>query len=355
MAAKLKTTISGAKASLAELALILNKGMEADLVKLLNSNEVKTVPCFPTRQIGFNYALGGGLPKGRVVEIFGPEASGKTTLALDVIANLQVEDPDAEVLYVDQEHALDPMYMKNIGVDLNRVLIAQPDYGEQALQLIENALETKAFSIIVCDSVASLTPKAEFEGEMEDSSMGLQARMMGKGLRKITPKASNSGTTVIFINQTREKLGAMFSNPETTPGGNALKFFASQRIRMTKSMGAATEGERTSVTAKLTVVKNKIAPPFRTAETSIIFGKGYDRYESLINLAIANNVLVQGGSWITLPSGEKIQGRANLVEMLETNQEFYKDIYDRVNKVLYMANTEANQFNASEDNIGDNV
>jgi recombination protein RecA len=286
------------------------------------------VECTPTGSLSLDIALGGGIPKGRVIEIYGPESSGKTTLTLHAIAEVQKRGGTAA--FIDAEHALDPAYAKRIGVDVENLLLSQPDNGEQALEIVETLVRSNAVDLIVVDSVAALVPRAEIEGEMGDSHMGLQARLMSQALRKLTGVISRSHATVIFINQIRMKIGVMFGNPETTTGGNALKFYASVRmdIRRIAQIKAGEEiiGNRTRVK----VVKNKIAPPFRQAEFDIMYNQGISRSGDVLDLAVEKGIVEKAGAWFSY-KGEKIsQGREAAKEYLQANPKVMEEIAKQV-------------------------
>ncbi len=286
-----------------------------------------------TGNLALDIALGvGGLPRGRVVEVFGPEASGKSTLAMHVVAEAQRNG--GTCAYIDAEHAMDPAYAANIGVDVDELLISQPDTGEQALEIADILVRSGSMDVIVIDSVAALTPRAEIEGEMGDTHVGLQARLMSQALRKITGNLNKSDTICIFINQLREKIGVMFGSPETTPGGRALKFYSSVRldIRRIESLkdGAEVVGNRTRVK----VVKNKVAPPFRQAEFDIMYGKGVSREGSLLDISVENDIVKKSGAWYTY-EGEQIgQGRENVKKFLTENPDLMMEIQDRVLKAV---------------------
>src|SRR3954469_17190544 len=284
-------------------------------VLMLGSRAALPVEVITTGSIGIDNALGaGGFPRGRAVEVFGPESSGKTTLALHVIAEAQKAGGVAA--FIDAEHALDPMYAANLGVDTENLIVSQPDYGEQALEIAQALVASQAIDVIVIDSVAALTPKAEVEGEMGDSHMGLQARMMSQALRKLTASVSRANTCLIFINQLREKIGVMFGNPETTTGGRALKFYASVRVEVRRATalkdGETVVGNRT----KIKIVKNKIAAPFREVEVDILYGKGISREGDILDLGVQQALLEKSGSWYSF-KGERIgQGRENARQTL---------------------------------------
>jgi recombination protein RecA len=295
----------------------------------LDGDDIPVIPGVPTGALSLDLALGGrGLPKGRVVEIYGPESSGKTTLALTAIANCQREGGVAA--FIDAEHALDPSWAKRIGVNLDEILVSQPDTGEQALEICELLVRSNAVNIIVIDSVAALIPRAEIEGEMGDSHVGLQARLMSQALRKLTGAIAKSDCIVIFINQLREKIGVMFGSPETTTGGRALKFYASVRIDI-RRIGAIKDGERNvgnRVRAK--VVKNKIAPPFREAEFDIMFDEGISSAGDLLDLAVADEIVTKAGSWFSYGETRVGQGRESAKGFLRENPELCKELRRKV-------------------------
>ena len=279
--------------------------------------------------LSLDVALGvGGVPKGRIIEVFGPESSGKTTLALHIVAEAQKAGGYAA--FIDAEHAMDPEYAKNLGVNLEELLVSQPDSGEQSLEIAETLVRSGALDIIVVDSVAALVPRAELEGEMGDSHMGLQARLMSQALRKLTGTVSRSNTTVLFVNQIREKIGVMFGNPETTPGGRALKFYSSVRmdIRRITSLkeGADIVGNRTRVK----IVKNKVAPPFKSTEFDIMYGKGISREGDIIDLAIKGDIVEKTGAWFSYGEMKIGQGRENAKHYLQENEDIYSEIIKKV-------------------------
>src|SRR5262245_41620446 len=284
----------------------------------LGSRETVEVPAIPTGALSIDWALGvGGMPRGRVVEIFGPESSGKTTIALQVVAGAQREGGLAA--FIDAEHALDPEYARKLGVDIDNLLVSQPDTGEQALEIAEVLVRSGALDVCVIDSVAALVPRAELEGEMGDSHVGLQARLMSQALRKLTGVVSKSKICLIFINQIREKIGVMFGNPETTPGGRALKFYSSVRVDV-RRIGSIKEGEETiGNRTKLKVVKNKVAVPFRAAEFDILYGEGVSRLGDLIDLGLVHKLLEKSGSWISYGDTRIGQGRENARQFLKDN------------------------------------
>ena len=292
------------------------------------------IEVLPTGCLSLDLAIGvGGLPRGRIIEIYGPESSGKTTVALHVIAETQKAGGIAA--FVDAEHALDPVYAKNLGVNLDELYVSQPDTGEQALDITASLVNSKAVDVIVVDSVAALTPKAEIEGDMGDSHVGLQARLMSQALRKLTAITNKSKTCIIFINQLREKVGVMFGNPEVTAGGKALKFYASVRIDVRKSDALKDSTGAYGNHTKAKIVKNKVAPPFKTAEFDIIFGKGISKGSCLIDLGVQYEVIQKSGSWFSY-EGERIaQGREKAVEYLESNPEVANEIQTKILDAFY--------------------
>ena len=312
-------------AALAQIDKQFGKGS----IMRLGSKDAVPIATISTGSISFDAALGvGGVPRGRVIEIFGPESSGKTTITLQIIAEAQKAGGLAA--FVDAEHALDPIYAKKLGVDTDNLLVSQPDYGEQALEITEALVRSGAVDVLVVDSVAALVPKAELDGEMGDSHMGLQARLMSQALRKLTGTVSKSRTCLIFINQIREKIGVMFGNPETTPGGKALKFYSSVRIDI-RRIAAVKEGDVVvGSRTKVKIVKNKVAAPFREAEFDILYGEGISREGDVLDLAVANNIVDKSGAWYSY-SGERIgQGRENVRQFLKDN----KDIFGRIDSQL---------------------
>jgi recombination protein RecA len=312
---------------------------KGSILRLGSKDAIVPVAVISTGSISLDAALGvGGLPRGRVIEIFGPESSGKTTIALQVVAEAQKKGGIAA--FIDVEHALDPAYAKKLGVDIDNLLVSQPDYGEQALEITNHLTASGQIDVLVVDSVAALVPKAELDGEMGDSHMGVQARLMSQALRKLTGVVSRSRTCLIFINQIREKIGVMFGNPETTTGGRALKFYATVRLDIRRIAaikdGDTVIGNRT----KVKVVKNKVAAPFREAEFDIIYGEGISKEGDLIDLGVAQNVIEKSGSWISY-KGERIgQGRENARQFLKDNPDIRQSIDTELRKVLGLTKPE---------------
>lgn len=302
---------------------------KGSVMKLGESGAHMQVETIPTGSLGLDIALGvGGVPKGRIVEIYGPESSGKTTVALHMVAEVQKRGGIAG--FIDAEHALDPVYAKNIGVDIDNLYISQPDNGEQALEITETMVRSGALDIVIVDSVAALVPKAEIEGEMGDSHVGLHARLMSQALRKLTAVISRSNCVVIFINQLREKVGVMFGNPETTTGGRALKFYASVRLDVRRGETLKQSGEMVGNHTKVKVVKNKVAPPFKQAEFDIMFGTGISREGEILDLAAECSVVNKSGAWYSY-QGEKIgQGRENVKVFLKEHPEICEEIEKKV-------------------------
>jgi recombination protein RecA len=295
----------------------------------MGDRPVQDVEVIPTGSLALDLALGiGGLPRGRVVEIFGPESSGKTTMALEAVANAQKAGGVAA--YIDAEHALDPVYAKHLGVDVDNLIISQPDSGEQALEIADMLVRSGALDIIVVDSVAALVPKAEIEGEMGDSHVGLQARLMSQALRKLTPALAQANTTAIFINQLREKIGVMFGSPETTTGGKALKFYASVRLDIRRIQTLKAGGEAVGNRTRVKVVKNKMAPPFRSAEFDIMYGTGVSRAGSLIDIGAETGLIKKSGSWFTYQGDQLGQGREKVRSFLEDNPGLMDEIEHKI-------------------------
>ena len=295
--------------------------------------EAEKMESISTGSLGLDYALGvGGLPKGRIVEIYGPESSGKTTLALHVVAEAQKKGGIAA--FIDAEHAFDRFYAAKLGVDVENLLISQPDYGEQALEIAENLIRSGAIDVIVVDSVAALTPKSELEGEMGDSKMGLQARLMSQAMRKLTATINKTGCICIFINQLREKLGVLFGNPETTTGGNALKFYSSVRLDIRK-VSQIKEGENViGSRVKVKVVKNKVAPPFRKAEFDILYGEGISRTGEIVDLGVETGVIKKSGSWFSYGDSKLAQGRDAVKRLIDDNPELADELAAKIFEAL---------------------
>ena len=324
------------KALVAALGQIEKQFGKGSVMRLGDASASYEVEAISTGSLGLDIALGvGGLPRGRVIEIYGPESSGKTTLTLQVIAEAQRLGGTAA--FVDAEHALDPGYAEKLGVNVTELLVSQPDTGEQALEITDMLVRSGAVDVVVVDSVAALTPKAEIEGEMGDSHMGLQARLMSQALRKLTGNIKRSNTIVIFINQIRMKIGVMFGNPETTTGGNALKFYASVRLDI-RRIGAIKNGEEVvGNQTRVKVVKNKVAPPFREAEFEIMYGAGISRNGEIVDMGVANNLIEKSGSWYAY-NGERIgQGKENAKLFLETHPQVAKDIEAKLREKLLPA------------------
>jgi recombination protein RecA len=302
-------------------------------MRLGQRNAIAPIEAISTGAISIDYALGiGGLPRGRVIEIFGPESSGKTTLALQVIAEAQRMGGMAA--FVDAEHALDAQYAQKLGVDLENLLVSQPDHGEQALEIVEVLIRSNSVDVVVVDSVAALVPKAEIEGEMGEAQMGLQARLMSQALRKLTGVVSKSKTTLIFINQLREKIGVMFGNPETTTGGRALKFYASVRIDIRRIASIKDGDQVVGGRTRVKVVKNKVAPPFREAEFDIMYGEGISREGDLLDLAVEKRIVEKSGAWFAYNGDRLGQGRENAKQFLRDNPEIRQAIEDHVRRDL---------------------
>ncbi len=298
-------------------------------VMKLGDFQAMNIEAIPTGALGLDIALGiGGVPRGRIVEIYGPESSGKTTLALHVIAEAQ--KMNGEAAFIDAEHALDPVYAKHLGVDIDNLIVSQPDTGEQALEITEALIRSGALDVIVVDSVAALVPKAEIDGDMGDSHIGLQARLMSQALRKLAGAINKSKTVLIFINQLREKVGIMFGNPETTTGGRALKYYASVRLDIRKIENIKQDGEVVGNRARVKVVKNKVAPPFREAEFDIVYGKGISKEGNILDIGVNLDIVEKSGSWFSY-NGERIgQGRENVKNYLRENPEMMKEIEEKI-------------------------
>jgi recombination protein RecA len=321
------------KALAAALGQIEKQFGKGSVMRLGDAAATYDVEAVSTGSLGLDIALGiGGLPRGRVVEVFGPESSGKTTLTLQVIA--EVQRIGGTAAFVDAEHALDPSYAEKLGVNINELLVSQPDTGEQALEITDMLVRSSAVDIVVIDSVAALTPKAEIEGEMGEMQVGLQARLMSQALRKLTGNISRSNTIVVFINQIRMKIGVMYGNPETTSGGNALKFYASVRLDI-RRIGAIKSGEEvTGNMTRVKVVKNKVAPPFREAEFEIMYGQGISREGEIIELASTHGIMEKSGAWYSYKGNRIGQGKDNARAFLQANKEVSREIEDQVRAKL---------------------
>ena len=320
-------------------------------VMKLGDYKAMEVEAIPTGSLALDVALGiGGLPKGRIIEIFGPESSGKTTLALHAIA--EVQKTGGEAAFIDAEHALDPVYAKKLGVDIDDLIVSQPDTGEQALEIVEALVRSGAIDIIVVDSVAALVPKAEIDGDMGDSHMGLQARLMSQALRKLAGVINKSKAVVIFINQLREKVGVMFGNPETTPGGRALKFYSSVRLDIRRVESIKQDGEVVGNRTRVKVVKNKVAPPFREAEFDIMYGEGISKEGSVLDMAVKLDIIEKSGAWFSYNNAKIGQGRENVKKYLKENpeiaEEIEKKVRDNYNKAFEQALNEDEENNAEE-------
>ena len=320
------------EAALSQIEKQFGKGS----VMKLGEYQAMNVEAIPTGALSLDIALGiGGIPRGRIIEIFGPESSGKTTLALHAIAEAQ--KLGGEAAFIDAEHALDPVYAKHLGVDIDNLIVSQPDTGEQALEIAESLTRSGAIDIIVVDSVAALVPKAEIDGDMGDPHVGLQARLMSQALRKLAGVINKSKTVIIFINQLREKVGIMFGNPETTPGGRALKFYASVRLDIRKVENIKVDGEVTGARARVKVIKNKVAPPFREAEFDIVYGKGISKEGNILDLAVNLNLVEKSGAWFSY-KGEKIgQGRENAKQYIKEHAEIAKELETKIRENFMQA------------------
>ena len=315
----------------------IEKSYGKGTIMRMGGEPVENIPCIPTGSISFDLAIGiGGYPKGRVIEIYGPESSGKTTLAIHAIAEAQKAGGIAA--FIDAEHAFDRFYAENLGVDIENLLVSQPDNGEQALEITDHLIRSGAIDIIVIDSVAALTPKAEIEGEMGDSKMGLQARLMSQALRKLTSNISKTKTCVIFINQLRDKIGVMFGNPETTTGGNALKFYASLRVDV-RRIGQLKDGEEvTGNRTRVKIVKNKIAPPFKKAEFDLVYGKGISKTGEIIDLGVDFNIIKKSGSWFSYGDTKLGQGREGVKNLLDDNLELADELENKIREAIKNGN-----------------
>ena len=328
------------KALDAAIAQIEKQYGKGSVMKLGDSNANMNIDVIPTGSLSLDIALGlGGVPRGRIIEVFGPESSGKTTVALHMIAEVQKRGGIAG--FIDAEHALDPVYAKNIGVDIDELYISQPDNGEQALEITETMVRSGAVDVVIVDSVAALVPKAEIDGEMGDSHMGLHARLMSQALRKLTAVVSKTNCVVIFINQLREKVGVVFGNPEVTTGGRALKFYASVRLDVRRIDTLRQGGEIVGNRTRVKIVKNKVAPPFKEAEFDIVFGKGISKVGDILDLAVANDIVDKSGAWYAY-NGNKIgQGRENAKAYLENNTAICDEIEQKVREAVGVAGESA--------------
>lgn len=329
-----ETNVSDERSKALKLAIEkIEKDFGKGAIMKLGDKPAVSVETIPTGALALDVALGvGGIPRGRIIEVYGPESSGKTTLAQHIVAECQKKGGIAA--FVDAEHALDPEYARNLGVNVDELLISQPDTGEQALDITEELVRSGAVDIIVVDSVAALVPKAEIEGSMEDQQMGLQARLMSKALRKLTGIIGKTNTTVIFINQLRQKIGVMYGNPETTTGGNALKYYASVRLEIKRVEGIKGDGEDVGNHVRVRILKNKVAPPFRTAEFDIIFGKGICKIGNILDVAVDLDIVKKAGSWFSFNDDKLGQGRDKAKEFLANNPEILNQIETLVREKL---------------------
>ena len=311
----------------------IEKNFGKGSIMKLGDENIQEIEVIPTGSLGLDVALGvGGYPRGRIIEIYGPESSGKTTLAIHAIAEAQKNGGIAAI--IDAEHAFDRFYAQKLGVDVNSLLIAQPDNGEQALEIADQLISSAAVDLVIIDSVAALTPKAEIEGDMGDNKVGLQARLMSQALRKLTATISKTNTTCIFINQLREKIGVMFGNPETTTGGNALKFYASVRIDIRKSTPVKDGEEVLGHLTKVKIVKNKVAPPFRRAEFDIMFGEGISKVGEIIDLGVEHGIIKKSGSWFSYGETKLAQGRDAVKQLLADNPELAEELEAKIVEAL---------------------
>ena len=337
---QLPTTQEEKKKALAGAIAQIEKNFGKGAVIKLGANQTMQVDAIPTGSMGLDMALGiGGVPKGRIVELYGPESSGKTTVALHIIAEAQKKG--GEVAFIDVEHALDPVYASAIGVDVDNLLVSQPDSGEQALEIMEALVRSGAIDVVVLDSVAALTTKAEIDGNMGDSNVGQLARLMSQAMRKLTPILSKTNCVAVFINQIREKIGVLYGNPETTPGGRALKFYSSVIIDVRKGEAIKEGTEPIGARTKIKIKKNKVAPPFKECEFDIIFGKGICRTGEVLDMAVELDIVKKSGAWFSYDGNKLGQGRDNAKKVLEDNPELMKEIEDKIaeNKDALMAVT----------------
>ncbi len=330
------------KALAAVLGVIEKQYGKGSIMKLGDKPKV-SVDVIPTGSLTLDLALGvGGVPKGRVIEIYGPESSGKTTVALHIVAEAQKRGGDAA--FIDAEHALDPEYAKNLGVDIDNLLISQPDTGEQALEIAEALVRSNALDVVVIDSVAALVPKAEIEGEMGDAHVGILARLMSQALRKLTGITAKTGTAVIFINQLREKVGVMYGNPETTPGGRALKFFASVRLDVRRQEQIKNGTEAIGNKTRVRVVKNKVAPPFKEAEFDIMYGEGISKLGNILDVAVELDIIKKSGAWFSYNGERLAQGRDNTKKYMQENPEFAEAVEKQVRMRLGLDGADESMF-----------
>ncbi|ADQ04340.1 recA protein [Caldicellulosiruptor acetigenus I77R1B] len=324
------------KKALDKVIMEIEKAYGKGAIMKLGEMAKENIDVIPTGALSLDIALGvGGVPRGRIVEIYGAESSGKTTIALHIIAEAQ--KMGGEAAFIDAEHALDPFYAKKLGVDINNLIVSQPDSGEQALEIVEALVRSNAIDVIVIDSVAALVPQAEIDGEMGEAHVGLQARLMSQALRKLAGITSKTKTTVIFINQLREKVGVMFGNPETTPGGRALKFYASVRLEVRKGEIIKSQGQPIGSKVKVKVVKNKVAPPFKEAEFDLIYGEGISKEGNVLDVAVNIDVIQKSGAWYTY-NGQKIgQGRENAKQFLKENPDIMQEIIEKIRQNANLA------------------
>ena len=341
------------KKALESVFHVIEKEYGTGSIMKLGDVTVSDVDAISTGSLALDMALGvGGLPRGRIIEIYGPESSGKTTVALHVVEEAQ--KMGGEAAFIDAEHALDPVYAKNLGVDIDNLIVAQPDNGEQALDIAEALVRSGALDVIVIDSVAALVPRAEIEGEMGDTHVGVLARLMSQALRKLTAIINRSGTVVIFINQLREKVGVMYGNPETTPGGRALKFFSSVRLDVRKSEVIKNGTEIVGNKTRVKVVKNKVAPPFKVAEFDIMYGEGISREGNILDFAVENDIIKKSGAWFSY-NGEKIgQGRDNVRKYMQDHKEFTDEVDQKVREILMSRKNGAEDEQTDDTAVTDN-
>ncbi|GAB6078765.1 recombinase RecA [Hydrogenobaculum acidophilum] len=336
------------KALEATLTQVEKKYGKGAVMPMKAAYEKQSINVIPTGILSVDKATGvGGLPRGKIIEVFGPESAGKTTLALYAIAEAQKEGGVA--LFIDAEHALDPKYAAKLGVNLDAMYISQPDYGEQALEIADTFINSNAVDVIVVDSVAALVPKDELEGEMGDAQVGKQARLMSQALRKLKGATNKSNTTLIFINQIREKIGQMYGNPETTPGGRALKFFADMRLEVRKTSDIKSGDNKIGYSAKVRVVKNKVAPPFQEGEYEVYFGEGVCKICDLINVAIDMGVIQKSGSWYSYQDTKIGQGKEQVKTFLSENKDLAKEIEKKVREAIYSSNNPTSQTKPNEE------